>query len=153
MSDDILEHHGVKGMKWGVRKRRDGDSGGRSSRRSSKKSGDDSDARPSKRATRKASRAARDAAIKDARKKLGEKDDAYEKATLDYLNASSDKGRKTAEKVMTKAYQELNNKDLQKTAAQRTGKEKVVNAASIAVYGATTLSAIAMATGAKRKLG
>src|SRR5690606_30669528 len=75
MSSEVngfLAHYGVKGMKWGVRKKRDsgGDSGGSSSK--SKSSSDESGAKPKKQSRRQRRKEERRARIEAQQKRAAD---------------------------------------------------------------------------------
>lgn len=122
--DTFLEHFGVKGMRWGVRR---GDSGDSSSASKPKK----------------AKVTSRD--IKDARKRQDDRLRDFQEKSADYYTSRSSKGEALAERKMRNAEWDLYNNPDAKTANRFTTGEKWATAAiiglpaaiNLAIYGAS----------------
>lgn len=121
-----LYHHGVKGMKWGVRKKRESS--------------------PSKRAIKKALRKETDAAIKKARADLkkGDLSKRYTEAEDAVYAATTFEGRQKAERALKKIDHEIVN-TVELANLQTSGERRVAIALSTVTFASLTLAALGFA--------
>ena len=116
--DHELLHHGVKGMKWGVRKKSDGTSSGRSTR-----------------AEKKQARRQHDADIKKARaQNVDHINDAFQKRA-NYDKQTTDKGRKVAEKLLNESiekYEKNFELSMEKTRGEKIARNLIYVAGGVA---------------------
>lgn len=121
IKDDSLQHFGVKGMRWGIRKAED--------------SADGSSAKPKK------STKPTNADIKSARERQKTRAREFEEASAEYYTSRTAKGEAAAERLMRNKEWELYNGPDRDIADRMTTGEKVVTGifagAPIAIYLAT----------------
>ncbi|TKW75919.1 MAG: hypothetical protein DI610_01690 [Staphylococcus hominis] len=112
-SDDILEHYGVKGMKWGVRKDRKKSGSKSSSSKSGGKSGGKSTASEVKDAVSKAVSKTKQVVQKQKDKlRYKAKADAKRKESAKALNEAMEKHKKKSNNTINRKYKDLSNDDL-----------------------------------------
>lgn len=166
--DDFLAHHGVLGMKWGSRKGGSGGASGKSERHA---------ARASARAARASDRSAqnklidkqtevdhkmyvqtmnnkvpkhqkiRSADIIAARERQTQRADLVDHHIQNYLNQSTEAGKRIAQKHLDKAVDAYTNNADEAISKRSTGREKLAVGAGLAAVG---LSAASLAGGYMR---
>lgn len=122
--DEFLAHYGVKGMRWGVRRRRS--------------EGGSESAGPS----RKERRAKNNQEIEEARSRQAARQRAYQTAQAEFMVARTRKGEAHAESIMRQMEKEYYTHPDAQTAARMTSGEKWTTGISMA---GVLLSAVGLA--------